>query len=57
MFGSIGQPVSGVKDERTARAFMGMLQDDADRQEHARRRGRLRRQRVIRAVKGWFSTD
>lgn len=57
MFGSIGQPVSGVKSDRTARIFLKQQEDEAARREENRRRGRRRRQRIFRMIKGWFVRD
>jgi len=55
MFGSIGQPVSGVKNKQTARVFLSSLRDEAASRQRKQRRSRRRRQRFYRAVKGWLT--
>jgi len=57
MFGSIGQPVTGVKSDRTARVFLRLQRDEAAKRDEGKRRGHLRRQRLLRALKGWFNRD
>lgn len=55
MFGSIGQPVSGAKNDQTARIFLKYLRDqDPDHESNQLRRKR-QRQRFYRMVKGWFT--
>lgn len=56
MFGSIGQPVSGAKNERTARIFADLMHDEAVEREDKRRQSARRRQRFMRMVKGWFTS-
>lgn len=53
MFGSIGQPVSGAKNDQTARIFLDYLRTEGDRP--GARRHRERRRALWRRVKGWFA--
>ncbi|WP_372696829.1 hypothetical protein [Arthrobacter sp. JSM 101049] len=53
MFGSIGQPVSGGKNDQTARMFLRHLRAEADRSGD--RRSRERRRNLWRRVKGWLA--
>ncbi|MBM6620428.1 hypothetical protein JTF08_02275 [Micrococcaceae bacterium RIT802] len=53
MFGSIGQPVSGGKNDQSARLFLKYLRAEGDRP--GGRRQRERRRDVWRRVKAWLA--
>ncbi len=55
MFGSIGQPVSGAKNDQTARIFLKYLRDQDPDHESTQLRRKRQRQRFYRMVKGWFT--
>ncbi|MDN5811880.1 MAG: hypothetical protein ACTHWW_02755 [Arthrobacter sp.] len=57
MFGSIGQPVSGAKNDQTARMFLKYLRDQDPDHASTQRRRKRQRQRFYRRVKGWFTSD
>ncbi|WP_417234470.1 hypothetical protein [Arthrobacter sp.] len=53
MFGSIGQPASGARNDKTARLFLKYLRSEADRPGASR--DLERRSARWRTIKRWFT--